>query len=73
MSKKITKEVAHAIKWLAAEFKFLKIFHQSLERIENEDLDEQEKELKKDRRAVRYIGRAEGKVEKDIKSNRETK
>lgn len=63
---KITKDVAHAIEWLAAEFKYLKILHQALAGIENKNLDEQEKELRKDLRVIRYIGRAESRVEKDI-------
>lgn len=66
-NKKLTKEVEHAIKWLAAEFKFLKKLHEDLEKIEKEELKEQEKDLKKDLRVVRYIGRAERRAEKDIK------
>src|SRR3989338_3959656 len=65
---KITTDVAHAIQWLAAEFKYLQILHRSLERIEQENLNEQEKELKKDLRVARYIGRAEGRVEHDIRN-----
>tara|TARA_Y100000310_G_scaffold317318_1_gene370081 strand:+ start:1358 stop:2902 length:1545 start_codon:yes stop_codon:yes gene_type:complete len=66
MSKKITKEVEHVIRWLAAEFKYLRILHKALERIEQEGLPEQERELKKDLRVARYIGRAELRVEHDI-------
>ena len=64
---KITTDVAHAIQWLAAEFKYLQILHRALERIEQENLNEQEKELKKDLRVARYIGRAERRVERNIR------
>lgn len=66
MPKKLTKEIEHAISWLAAEFKFLKRLNADLERIEQEPIKEQEKDLKKDIRVVRFIGRSERRVEKDI-------
>jgi hypothetical protein len=67
MSKKeLTKEVEHALKWLATEFIFLKRLHSDLQRIENDDIKTQEKELRKDRKVVRYIGRAERRLEKDV-------
>lgn len=65
--KELTKDVEHAVKWLAAEFKYLKRLHNDLQRIENEDVKKQEKELKKDRKVIRYIGRAERRLEKDVK------
>ena len=67
MTKKITKEVANALEWAAAEFSYLRTFHQSLEKIESEDISEQEKELKKDRKVVRYATKAEARVERDVK------
>lgn len=65
---RITKDVAHAIEWLAAEFNYLRLLHKALERIEKEDLGAQDKELKKDLRVARYIGRAEWRVEHNIKN-----
>ena len=67
MTKKITKEVANALEWAAVEFSYLRTFHQSLEKIESEDISEQEKELKKDRKVVRYATKAEARVERDVK------
>jgi hypothetical protein len=63
----LTKDVEHALEWLATEFKYLKHLHSDLQRIEGEDVKKQEKELKKDRKIVRYIGRAERRLEKDVK------
>ncbi|MCK4589604.1 MAG: hypothetical protein KAT77_04115 [Nanoarchaeota archaeon] len=67
MAKKLTNEIKHALNWLAAEFKFLKKLDEDLGNIGKEKLEQQEKDLKKDRRVVRYIGRAERRVEGDIK------
>jgi len=66
MSKNLTKEVHHALEWLAAEFKYLRLLHQGLERIENSDLDDVEKELKKDVRTLRFVGRSERRLDKDV-------
>ncbi len=67
MANKVAKEAKHAIEWLAAEFKFLQKLHDDLNKIEDEPIEEQEKELKKDVQVVRYIGRAERRVEGDVK------
>lgn len=66
MTTKLTKEVEHALKWLAAEFKFLKRLNADLERIEKESLKQQEKDLKKDIKVIRYIGGAERRLQDDV-------
>jgi hypothetical protein len=65
--KELTKDVEHAIKWIAAEFKFLKRLNSDLKRIEQEDIEKQEKDLKKDLKVVRYVGKAGGRLELDVK------
>ena len=47
--KELTKDVEHAIKWLMDEFFYLKILDRNLRKIENESLEDQEKELKRDK------------------------
>ena len=70
--KELTKDVEHAIKWLAAEFKFLKRLHSDLERVEElgekNKIDEERSQLSKDIRVVRYVGRAERRVEGDVQN-----
>ncbi len=67
MATKATKEIAHALEWLAAEFKFLKQLDQDLQKIDQEPLEEKEKDLQKDKRVIRYIGKSERRLESDIK------
>jgi len=74
-SKELTKEVDFAIKWLAAEFSFLKKFSSDLERIDKEfesdpkrKYDYEGKELQKDVTVLRYISRAEKQVERDVEA-----
>src|SRR3989338_6219335 len=62
----LTKDIEHALKWLAAEFKFLKLLHEDLERIENEDLDTQKEELRKDKRVILFIRKSERRGGRDI-------
>ena len=63
---KATKEITHALEWLAAEFKFLKQLDQDLEKIDQEPLKDKQKELKKDKRVIRYIGKSERRLESDV-------
>jgi hypothetical protein len=55
----ITKDVEHALKWLAAEFNELRTLYKDLQDLEDQPLKEQEKRLKKDVKVIKYIGRAE--------------
>ena len=66
MALKFTKEVEHAVSWLAAEFKFLKQLYDDLEIIQKEPIKEQEKKLKKDLRVIRFIGKSERRAGRDI-------
>jgi|SRR3989344_410513 len=66
MIKNLTKDTEYAIAWLSAEFKFLKKLYDDLERIENETIGEQEKDLKKDIMVVRFIGKSEKRAERDV-------
>ena len=68
MASKISKDVEHALKWLAREFIFLQKLHEDLEKIENDKLEDQQKELAKDGRVIKFIQRAEERVDKDIRA-----
>ncbi len=66
MVEEITKDVEHVLKWLAAEYYFLEQLHKDLEKIEREDISEQEKDLQKNIRVIHYIGNAERVVQRDL-------
>lgn len=67
MSKKLTKDVEHAIKWLAAEYHFLKKLHEDLEELEEHEKDKKViKYFKAPRKDVRRIGKSERIVERDV-------
>lgn len=59
MSKKPTKDIVHAIKWLAAEFKFLGELQELL-------AYEEYFNVKNALACLRYVGKAERRVEKDV-------
>ncbi len=54
-----------AIKWTAAEFKYVNNLKEILEKVENESADEAIKDLRKAFQALHYIGRCEYKAEKN--------
>jgi len=73
--KELSNDLKHAIKWAAAEFKYIEELKKELAEVEQEkDVKKEVKEISKAIRILRYIGKAERraanfeeKVEKDLK------
>jgi peptidoglycan/xylan/chitin deacetylase (PgdA/CDA1 family) len=63
----VTRDIEHAIKWLAAEYHYLEQLHSDLEQMGNLDSVSQEKKLAQDMRVLNYIGNAQRVVHKDLK------
>jgi hypothetical protein len=63
----LNSDTKNAIKWIAAEYKYLKELRDDLERIKNDNsVSEQEKDYKNVRRAWYYIRRCERRTERNI-------
>ncbi|MBD3355217.1 hypothetical protein GF361_04500 [Candidatus Woesearchaeota archaeon] len=57
-----------AIKWVAAEYKYLTKLKEDLEKIgKDASIDDEKKDYKKAWRALRYIGRSQRKAEREVK------
>ena len=63
----LNSDTQNAIKWFAAEFKYLKQLRDDLERIKRDtSVSEQERDYKRIRHIQYYIGRCERRAEKNV-------